>query len=130
MPRFDQVMEFLVTASLSIPLLACSSVGSAADIEDDATPVVQQIIVRYEARSPVVTGTGDPWGAQCVDSEYHDRIHSGRWIGARMRVLDVHPSVSESVGQALADQLTQCPHIEWAEADTVRYSLSGQHFSA
>lgn len=82
-----------------------------------------QLIARYELGSPTVTSTGRPWGAQCVNRMYRDNLRLGRGIGAGMRTVRIVPAVTPTVARVIALQFQQCPYIEWAEADVIRFTV-------
>lgn len=117
------------SVSASILTLTCALTGctttlsSAADSQRIERSKVTQLIARYETGSPTVTTTGRPWGAQCVSSTYRDNLHQGRGLGAGMRTVQIVPPVTPTVARAIALQFQQCPYIEWAEADAVRFTI-------
>lgn len=85
---------------------------------------VTEIIVRYEAGAPPTTRGGEPWGSQCVSDAYRADMKIGRDIGGRMRVLRIDPPVTPTVARVMALQMSQCPYVEWAEADVLQLTLS------
>ena len=79
-----------------------------------------EVIVRYQAGAPPSTDDGDPWGSQCLTIAYRHDLRRGRDIGGRMRVVHIEPAVSPVVARAIALQMSQCPYVEWAEADVLQ----------
>lgn len=119
-----------VLASLVLLTTGCtsSSSGAAGAAELPTSKrlersEVTQVIVRYEVGAPPATSAGRPWGAQCVARNYRDSLTNGRWIGARMRVVVIDPPVTATVARVIALQMQQCPYIEWAEADVIRFTV-------
>ncbi len=84
---------------------------------------VSQIVVRYQQGSPPATSDNRPWGSQCVDREYQDDLDRGPLIGTRMRVVVVDPPVVPVVATSIALEMEQCPYVEWAEPDVVRFDV-------
>ena len=113
----------LATASMMV-LSGCgaassSAVGSPRVERSEVT----EIIVRYEVGAPPTTRSGEPWGSQCLSAAYRADMRIGRDIGGRMRVLRINPPVSPTVARVMALQMSQCPYVEWAEADVLRLTL-------
>lgn len=96
---------------------ASSSAASGPRLEKSK---VTDIIVRYQTGAPPSTDNGDPWGSQCVTIAYRYDLRRGRDIGGRMRVVHIEPAVSPVVARAIALQMSQCPYVEWAEADVLQ----------
>lgn len=110
-----------VFAVASLFLTACSpDTIAAASIAKTERNSVDHIVVRYELGAPPLTDAGTPWGSQCVSRAYVDRVKRGRWIGAGMRVIRLDPPTTPTIARVIATQFTQCPYIEWAEADDTR----------
>lgn len=84
---------------------------------------VTEIIVRYEPEAPTSSESREPWGIQCVSSAYRHNLRRGRGIGGRMRVVRIEPPVSQTVAQVIALQMSKCPYVDWAEADTVQFTI-------
>ena len=102
---------------------ACTTDSAGAKTVDSTQRTeVNEIIVRYEKGAPMQTLGGRPWGAQCVTGKYQERLIRDRGLGARMRVVRVEPRVRARVAEMIAMQIEQCPFIEWAEADVIRFT--------
>ncbi len=106
-------------------LSACSFPSSTATARSTIQlDEVTEIVVFYEAGAPPVTSAGRPWGSQCVSERYRDRLRLGRWIRIPMRLVRIQPPVPARVAEVIAQQMSQCPYIKWAEADVVRFDVS------
>jgi len=80
-----------------------------------------EIIVRYGVDAPAQQSEARPWGVQCVDRKYRDRLIATRAIGAGMWVVAIEPSVTPRVAERIARQIDRCPGVAWAEAPTVEF---------
>lgn len=102
---------------------AASSTASTAQAELIDRLEVSQIIVRYGPGAPPSTSDGAPWGVQCVSQDYKANLTRGLSIGAQMKVVMINPPVLTVVAELIALEMQQCPYIEWAEADAVRFDV-------
>lgn len=112
---------------VAVLLSACNpGISHAANTQLDPSlqrTEVSEVVVRYTDEAPAMTRNGRPWGSQCVSRAFRDRLVLGRDIGGGMRVVRLDPPVSANVGTGIASQIERCPHIEWAEADRVQFSV-------
>jgi hypothetical protein len=112
-------------AAVVVLLSACTFPSSTATARSTVQlDEVTEIVVFYEKGAPPVTSSGRPWGSQCVSERYRDRLRLGRWIRLPMRLIRIRPPVPARVAEVIALQVSQCPYIEWAEADVVRFDVS------
>ena len=102
---------------------ASSSTASIAQGELIDRIEVSQIVVRYRPGAPPSTNDGAPWGSQCVSQNYEADLERGPSIGAQMKVVTIDPPVRPVVAELIALEMAQCPYIEWAEADAVRFDV-------
>lgn len=102
---------------------ASSSTGAVAGGAAIDRVEVSQIVVRYQPGAPPATSEGHPWGVQCVSPDNQARLSLGPSIGARLKVVTVDPPVPPVLAQLMALEMEQCPYIEWAEADVVRFDV-------
>lgn len=101
-----------------------TSPSSAAGGSDSERGAVTEIVVRYEVGAPPATVRGKPWGSQCVSTAYRAGLKIGREIGGRMRVVHIDPPVIPTIARVMALQMSQCPYVQWAEADVLELTLS------
>jgi hypothetical protein len=102
------LVGLLVTGLLS----SAYATPSQASVEEPSV----EIIVRYGVDAPRPRPDSRPWGAQCVDRKYRDRLIAKRAIGAGMWVVAVDPPVAPRVAERIARQIDRCPGVTWAEA--------------
>lgn len=84
---------------------------------------VTQIVVRYQQGAPPAASEGRPWGSQCVSPEHQALLQIGPSIGAQMKVVSIDPPLLPLTAELIALQMQQCPYVEWAEADVVRFDV-------
>jgi len=118
----------LVTGLVLLPMAsgcapASSSTAAIAQGELIDRIEVSQIVVRYTPGAPPSTNDGSPWGSQCVSQNYAADLERGPSIGAQMKVVMIDPPVLTVVAELIALDMQQCPYIEWAEADVVRFDV-------
>lgn len=122
------VPQVIVTHSLALAIaVGVYGWGSMAPASANSEPdPVSQVIVRYSDGAPVKRSDGKPWGAQCVDRRYRERLVPGRALGAGMYVVRLRPPVAPRVASRIARQLSACPGVAWAEAPTVVFAPGAQ----
>ena len=105
----------------SLPIAAALVVGAlVGGATDPPEPrPVSKVVVRYSEDAPVKRSDGKPWGVQCVDARYRERLAPGRSLGAGMYIVRLQPPVSHRVALRIARQLDACPGVVWAEPSTV-----------
>lgn len=121
----------VVTLALATALTVGTFVGGfiePAPAIPEPNPV-SQMIVRYTDGAPVKRSDGKPWGVQCVDRRYRERLIPGRALGAGMYVVRLRPAVTPRVAARIARQLSACPGVAWAEAPTVVFSPGAREVS-
>jgi hypothetical protein len=115
------VVALVVVASGCSPASSSTSTSVRGELIDRIE--VSQIVVRYQQGSPPATSDNRPWGSQCVAREYRDNLERGPSIGTRMKVVTVDPPVLPIVAGSIAREMEQCPYIDWAEPDVVRFDV-------
>lgn len=107
--------------AVTLVLTACGSASPDAAASQPVERVaVYSLIARYEMGAPPTHNINEPWGTQCVSDELREGMKIGRWLGGRMRVVRLVPPVSPQVARVMAIQMSQCPYVEWVEADSIR----------
>lgn len=86
---------------------------------------ISKVIVRYGDGATAERVDGKPWGAQCVDRRYRERLVPGRALGAGMYLIRIKPAVSPVEAKRIIRQLDRCPGVAWAEAPTVQFGPGG-----
>ena len=106
---------------------ACSPASSSVESRAQSAVIdrveVAQIVVGYRQGAPPVTAEGRPWGSQCVSQEHDVNLRQGPAIGADMKVVLIDPPIPPLIAQLIALEMQQCPYVEWAEADVVRFDV-------
>lgn len=125
--KISRLQGFIIVGVCVLISAACVPASSSTDVSVRGELIdrveVTQFVVRYQPGAPPDTFDGRPWGIQCVSTEYQADLSPGPSIGAQMKVVSIDPPVLPIVAQLIALEMQQCPYIDWAEADVVRFDV-------
>lgn len=111
-------------ALMGVLLIGMSGSAHATLVQAPNDEQRVQLIVRYGADAPTQRREAPPWGAQCVERKYRERLVAKRALGGGMWVVAVEPPVAPRVAERIARQIDRCPGVAWAEAPRVEFRPS------
>lgn len=117
-------------ALMGVLAIGMSGSAHATLVQTSSDESRVQLIVRYGADAPKQRREAPPWGVQCVDRKYRERLVAKRALGVGMWVVVVEPPVAPRVAERIARQIDRCPGVAWAEVPRVEYTVPLRHTPA